>query len=441
MNLDLFGHGENDVRQEGGSGRPLADRVRPRTLDDLIGHTDVLGGGGFLRQAILGDELPSLILWGPPGCGKTSIAQVIAHATKARFVMFSAVLNGVKDVRAIVDEAEISLKMHHRKTILFVDEIHRFNRAQQDAFLPHVEAGTITLIGATTENPFFEVNAPLLSRCRVVKLSSLNPDSLVAMGRRAIENDDEISTTGGQIDDENLRILAEMADGDGRRLLNLVEDAFLQARRMGSTLVDKTVISSLYAGPSLRYDNSREEHYNTISAFIKSMRGSSPDAAIYYMVRMLDGGEDPGFICRRMIIFAGEDIGNADPRALQIAVSAKDAYEYLGMPEAEIPMAQACTYLASAPKSNASYKALRKAQEVVRSSGSQEIPMNLVNAPAKGMNELGYGKDYEYPHDHENSFVNISYFPKKLGNPTFYEPKESGYEKTIRERLEWLRCK
>ncbi len=415
---------------------PLAERVRPQSLDDLVGQDEVLGTGGFLRTAIEADEVPSMILWGPPGCGKTSLARVVAGRTSGRFVPFSAVLSGVKEVRQIVADAVALWRRDGLRTILFVDEIHRFNKAQQDAFLPHVEAGTITLIGATTENPFFEVNSPLLSRCRVVRLEPLGVAALTALARRALADGERgLGDRGVAIEDQALTAMARMADGDGRRMLNLVEAAVEHAARRQLAVVDEAVLEAVRLGPALRYDRAYEEHYNVVSAFIKSLRGSDPDAAMYWMVRMLEGGEDPGFVCRRMMIFAAEDVGNADPRALQVAVAAKDAYEYLGLPEAAIPMAQAVTYLAGAPKSNASYKALRAAQAAVREHGSLEVPMHLRNAPHKGMAQLGYGQGYQYPHDFEGHFTGDDYLPAALAGQRWYQPADAGYEKMIGERL------
>jgi putative ATPase len=443
---DLFDEPGREPRQASREAKPpagrepLADRMRPRTLDDVVGQAEALGEGSFLRGSIEADALPSLLLWGPPGCGKTSLARVIAGLTKARFVPFSAVLSGVKEVREVVTEAVGLWRRDGRKTILFVDEIHRFNKAQQDAFLPHVEAGTITLIGATTENPFFEVTSPLLSRCRVVRLLPLDEDALVAIGHRAVADAERgLGGRGIAVDDEALRAIARASDGDGRRLLNLLEAAVELAGRRGQKAVDASALEAVRTGPALRYDRAYEEHYNVISAFIKSLRGSDPDAAMYYAARMLEGGEDPAFLCRRMIIFASEDVGNADPRGLMIAVAAKEAFEYLGLPEAAIPIAQAVTYLATAPKSNASYLALQAARQAVKDTGSLEVPMHIRNAPAKGMAELGYGQGYAYPHDYEGHWVPAQYLPEGLAGRRFYEPTESGYEKTIRERLAWWR--
>ncbi len=439
---DAGGRPDTRSRASGPGREPLAERVRPSSLDELVGQDEALGAAGFLREAIEADALPSLILWGPPGCGKTSLARVIAGHTKSRFVPFSAVLSGVREVREMVAEAQALWAREGRKTLLFVDEIHRFNKAQQDAFLPHVENGTITMVGATTENPFFEVTSPLLSRCRVVRLLPLGVEALVAVGRRALTDAERgLATRGVAVPDEVLSVMARAADGDGRRMLNLLEAAVDHAARKRLPAVDEAVLEAVKAGPTLRYDRAYEEHYNVISAFIKSLRGSSPDAAIYWMVRMLEGGEDPSFVCRRMIIFAAEDIGNADPRALQVAVAAKDAFEFLGLPEAEIPMAQAATYLATAPKSNAAYMALKAAKQVVHEMGSLEVPLHLRNAPAKGMAALGYGQGYAYPHDYDGAFVDAEYLPKVLQDRRFYEPAGAGYEKTIKERLEWWRSR
>jgi len=442
---DLFGSASEAADRPDRAGSPaadrsapLAERVRPTELDEVVGQEEVLGPGGFLREAIEADSLPSMILWGPPGCGKTTLARVIARSTRFRFVPFSAVLSGVKEVREVVAEARTLRAREGRGTLLFVDEIHRFNKAQQDAFLPHVEDGTLTLVGATTENPYFEVTAPLLSRCRVVRLLPLSLEALETLVRRTLADVDRgLGASGIQVPDEAIRSLCQAADGDGRRVLNLLEAAVGHARRMGRPVVDAEVLQAAATRVGVRHDRAYEEHYNVISAFIKSLRGSDPDAALYYFARMLEGGEDPGFICRRMMIFAAEDVGNADPRALQVAVAAHEAFRAIGLPEAAIPMAQAVTYLATAPKSNASYRGLREAQQAVRRTGTLEVPLSLRNAPVEGMKDLGYGDGYVYPHDVPGAFVpQAVYLPSALEGVRFYDPSGAGYEKTIAERLQ-----
>lgn len=421
---------------------PLADRMRPKNLDEFVGQEHILGKGRFLRTEIESDRVPSLILWGPSGSGKTTLAHIIANATGSHFVFFSAILGGVKEVREIVKEAEVEFRLG-KKTILFVDEIHRFNKAQQDAFLPYVEKGIITLIGATTENPSFEVNAPLLSRSKVVVLKPLSDDSIKTILKRAIE--DKVQGLGAlniEISDDAIDHIARTSHGDARTALNGLEIvADLTApdgdgtRRIGIKDAEEALQKK-----ALLYDKGGEEHYNVISAFIKSMRGSDPDAALYWMARMLEAGEDPLFVARRMVIFASEDIGNADPQALSIAISAFQAFHFIGMPEGWIPLSQAATYLATAPKSNASYLGYKAAKDDVTSKGPLPVPMHIRNAPTKLMKELGYGKGYKYPHDF-GGFVKETYLPDELKGKSYYKPKESGYEKQIKERLEKLRKK
>jgi len=404
---------------------PLADRVRPQNLEEFVGQEHLVGEGKPLRVAIEKDQLFSLIFWGPPGCGKTTLARIIANETGAHFVGLSAVSAGKADVTKVVKEAKERLKLYQKRTILFLDEIHRFNKAQQDALLPSVEDGTIILIGATTENPSFEVIGPLLSRCRVYTLERLTPKEIKTIVERVL--------TDVEITDEALEFLVQAANGDARVALNTLEIA---ARHV-SPIDTETVKNILQS--KLLYDRVGEEHYNTISAFIKSMRGSDPDAALYYLARMLEAGEDPLFIARRMVIFASEDIGNADPKALPLAVSVFEACERIGLPECQINLAHGVTYLASAPKSNASYSALLKAQKDVKETLNEPIPLHIRNAPTPLMKELCYGKNYQYPHNFEGHFVKEEYLPKKLSGHRYYFPTEQGFEEKVKERLDNLR--
>lgn len=419
---------------------PLAERLRPQTLAEIVGQSETLSGDGFLSQAIRADRLVSMILWGPPGCGKTTLAAVMARMTSCHFEAFSAVLGGVKEIRGIVDSAKS--RFHHGiRTLLFVDEIHRFNKSQQDALLPHVEDGTLTLVGATTENPSFALNAALLSRCKVIVLKPIPQDALVQLCKRALADPRRgLGMLELKPEEAALVQLASLAEGDARRALNLLEQASFWCAARHQTVLNAEAVQAAADGRVLTYDRSGDEHYNVISAFIKSMRGSDPDAAIYYMCRMLDAGEDPMFVLRRLIIFASEDIGNADPRALQLAVAASQAFTQLGMPEGAIPMAQAVTYCACAPKSNASYVALNAAREDIRLTGSLAVPAHLRNAPTALLRDMGAGKDYVYPHDHPGAFVaNVRYLPDRLVGKRYYDPKGAGYERTIRERLEYWR--
>lgn len=418
---------------------PLAERVRPTSLEAMVGQEHLLGPHQMLARAIAADRVPSMILWGPPGSGKTTLARVIAERTAARFVPFNAVLGGIPELRRILDEARAARAYEGRRTILFVDEIHRFNKAQQDAFLPHVEDGSITLIGATTENPSFAVNAPLLSRCKVFKLNSLQKDDVVMLLGRALEAPEGLN---GALfaDPETLEAIAALSQGDARKALLTLETAADEARRRGQDHIDASLLLSGSDHKTLLYDKTGEEHYNVISAFIKSMRGSDPDAAIYWMMRMIEAGDDPLFLLRRMIIFASEDIGNADPRALDVAVSADAAFRRLGMPEGMYPLSQACLYLATAPKSNACNVAWHAAQQAVREHGALPVPMKLRNAVTKLMEQEGYGQGYRYAHSEEDGVARgESYLPEALCGTRFYEPKERGYEKTIGERLRWIR--
>jgi putative ATPase len=409
--------------------------MRPARLEEFVGQEHLLGPGKLLSGMLGSGKLRSLIFWGPPGSGKTTLARLIAKSANAVSVNFSAVTSGVKDLKKIVQEAE-ELQRAGRSTVLFVDEIHHFNKAQQDNFLPHVERGTLILIGATTENPSFEVISPLLSRCQVLVLKMLAPEEVGKVIDGAL-NDDQRGL--GQwrlgISPEGREFLIQQSQGDCRTALNALENAATLAESQGSEEIALTHVQEALQARALRYDKSGEEHYNVISAFIKSMRGSDPDAALYWMMRMLEAGEDPLFIARRMVIFAAEDIGNADPQALQVAIAAKDAVHFVGLPEGKIPLAQAVTYLASAPKSNASYKAMLAAAQDVKEHGALPVPLHLRNAPTGLMQDLGYGKGYRYAHDFQDHIVDQEHLPKELSGRRYYAPGDSGKEGEIRSRL------
>ena len=420
---------------------PLAERLRPRLLEDLVGQSILLSESSPLARAIAADRVRSLILWGPPGAGKTTLARIIAERTRARFVPLNAVLSGVAEVRQIVSEARDAKAYEGRRTILFIDEIHRFNKSQQDAFLPHVEDGTVTLIGATTENPSFAVNAPLLSRCKVYRLRKLEDDAIVTLLERALAHPEGLA---GEVDaePESLRAIARLAQGDARRALTSLELVADEASSRDDRRIRTSDVAQESEHKTLLYDKAGEEHYNVISAFIKSMRGSDPDASIYYLLRMVEAGDDPLFLLRRMMIFASEDIGNADPRALEIAVAADAAFRRMGMPEGMYPLAQTCLYLATAPKSNAVTVAWQSAQKVVREEGALDVPMHLRNAVTTLLKGEGYGQDYRYPHSEEGGFANgVTYLPEAIAGSRFYEPTGRGYEKMILERLALLRKK
>ncbi|ORJ60513.1 replication-associated recombination protein A [Geothermobacter hydrogeniphilus] len=425
--MDLF-------EQAPAGGTPLAERLRPRNLDEVVGQQHLLGPGRLLRQLISSDRISSLILWGPPGVGKTTLAQVIANSTSSRFVFFSAVLQGVKEIREIVAGAREERAFHDRRTVLFVDEIHRFNKAQQDAFLPYVEKGDIILIGATTENPSFEVNAALLSRSRVFTLEPLPEEEIGKLLDRALEDPRGLGGQGYSLTEEAKELLCRQADGDARTALNALETA----AAVGCREIDAATVQQAMQTRTLRYDKGAEEHYNVISAFIKSVRGSDPDAALYWLARMLEAGEDPLFIARRLVILASEDIGNADPRGLQLAIAAQQAVHFIGLPEGRIPLAQATTYLAAAPKSNAAYAGIKAAQAEVRKSGSLPVPLHIRNAPTGLMKQLGYGAGYQYAHNDPQGIVTQSHLPEQLAGSRYYQPTDHGFEKTIGERLAWL---
>ena len=417
---------------------PLADRIRPQNLNEFVGQEHLVGPNKILQRLVENKELVSLILWGPPGVGKTTLASIVAQSVDAHFVSFSAVLSGVKDIREVIEEAREQLKYYNKKTILFVDEIHRFNKAQQDAFLHHVEDGTITLIGATTENPSFEVNAPLLSRCKVLVLEQLTDDHLKTIMSNALQDEGRgLGNLKVEIRNDAFDFIARLSHGDGRVALNTMEAAVMLTKpdQEGKRTVTLEIAQEAMQRKALLYDKGGEEHYNVISAFIKSMRGSDPDAALYWLARMLDAGEDPLFIARRMIIFASEDVGNADPAALQLAVAVKDAFHFVGMPEGWIPLAQGVAYLACAPKSNASYMAYLEALKDVKEKGALAAPLHIRNAPTPMMKDMGYGKGYKYPHSF-GGYVGQVYMPEELLGKEYYKPTDNGFDKVIKERLE-----
>ena len=439
--MDIFDYHAQKAAQ---SSMPLAERMRPRYIAEFIGQQRVVSAGSLIRHAIEEDRIFSMILWGPPGCGKTTLARIIAGQTKSHFVQFSAVLSGVKDIRAVIEEARNQQKIHRKRTILFVDEIHRFNKAQQDAFLHHVESGLITLIGATTENPSFEVIAPLLSRCRVITLDRLTDDDLAAIIEQALSDGPRgLGEMNLQLDPEALQAIIRIADGDGRVALNCLEVAasmvVSKQKTDSSKAAAKINLKDLEAAlqkKALLYDKDGEEHYNLISALHKSLRDSDPDAALYWLARMLVAGEDPFYIARRMVRFASEDIGNADPHALGVALNAMEAFKFLGHPEGELALAQAAVYLAAAPKSNSIYSAFGNVCGVIKKTGSLPVPFHIRNAPTKLMRDLGYGKDYQYAHLYPDAIVAQEHLPDKLKGQHFYFPSGRGFEKTIKERLE-----
>lgn len=437
--MDLFDYmREQNMQNES----PLANRMRPKTLEEVVGQQHIIGKDKLLYRAIRADKLSSVIFYGPPGTGKTTLAKVIAGATKAEFVSINATAAGKKDMETVVEQAKNSLGMYGRRTILFIDEIHRFNKGQQDYLLPFVEDGTIILIGATTENPYFEVNGALLSRSVIFELKSLDKEDIRILLRRAVTDEERgMGAYHAVLEPDAEDFLADISNGDARAALTAIELGVLTTERSedGKIHITLDVAQECIQKRAVRYDKMGDQHYDTISAFIKSIRGSDPDAAVYYLARMLYAGEDIRFIARRMMISASEDVGNADPNALNVAVSAALAVERIGMPEARIILAQAATYLASAPKSNASYLAVDRATECMKQTMTAPVPVHLQDSHYKGSEKLGHGLGYLYAHNYPNHYVEQQYLPDALKDEVFYEPTEIGYEKQIKEHLQFLR--
>lgn len=436
--MDLFEYMRESNKEKES---PLAARLRPTSLEEVVGQEHIIGRDKLLYRAIKADKLGSLIFYGPPGTGKTSLAKVIAATTSSEFVQINATTSGKKDMEDVVAKAKDTSGMYGKKTILFIDEIHRFNKAQQDYLLPHVEDGTIILIGATTENPYFEVNTALISRSNVFELKPLSRDNIKTLIKRAVEDEKKgMGMYNAAIDEDALEGLADICDGDARRALNAVELAVLTTDKSvdGVIHITKEVIEDCVQRKVMRFDKTGDNHYDTISAFIKSMRGSDPDAALYYLAKMIESGEQVTFIARRIMICASEDVGNADPQALQVAVAAAQAVERIGYPESNLILAQAATYVACAPKSNACC-GIFDAQQTVRETGNLPVPTHLQDAHYKGAAKLGHGEGYIYPHDYPNHYVKQQYLPYELKGKTFYEPSDNGYEAKIKEHMKRIK--
>ena len=437
-NINLFEYNQANTNLD----KPLAYRMRPRNLEELFGQEHILAEGKLLNRAIKADRINSLILYGPPGTGKTSIAQVIANQTKGDFVRLNAVTSGVKELREVIDQARNTLLLHNKRTILFIDEIHRFNKAQHDALLPAVEEGIVILIGATTENPYFEVNSPLLSRSRIFRLNPLGEEDIINILKKALT--DKERGLGGfnvEISPDELKIIARLSNGDARTALNALELAVLTTPPDGEGVIriNEEIIAESLQKKILNYDKDGDNHYDIVSAFIKSMRGSDPDAALFWLARMLEAGEDPKIIARRIIVHAAEDVGLADPMALLVAVVAARAVEFVGMPEAQIPLAEAVLYIATAAKSNSVYKGISAAMDYVRNNNTGSVPLHLRDASYRGAEKLGHGIDYKYPHDYPGHYVQQDYLPEGLKDLRFYYPGEEGKEFQIKERLKKLK--
>ena len=437
--MDLFDY----MRQENGKKEsPLASRMRPTSLDEVVGQQHIIGKDKLLYRAIMADKISSIIFYGPPGTGKTTLAKVIANTTSAEFTSINATAAGKKDMEQVVENAKNMRGMYGKKTILFIDEIHRFNKGQQDYLLPFVEDGTVILIGATTENPYFEVNGALLSRSIIFELKPLSQEDIKTLIRRALTDSAKgLGSYGAVIDDDALDFLSDMANGDARSALTAIELGVLTTEPSadGKIHITLSVASECIQRRVVKYDKSGDNHYDTISAFIKSMRGSDPDAAIYYLARMLYAGEDVKFIARRIMICAAEDVGNADPQALQVAVAAAQAVERIGMPESQIILSQAAAYVATAPKSNAAYMGIAKAMKTVADTRTMPVPAHLQDRHYKGAEKLGHGLGYKYAHDYPNHYVTQQYLPDGMEGMRFYEPSENGYEKKIREHMEFIK--